>query len=858
MFYIFFVRTLNLDYLESIKQRYQESRVIFWDSNAINVAAIQNIIHLSNNIIAEDGIISQVQSYVQSPVVNLSEFDKELFSIYLNKKMDYTEIIRNGKAFSISKGPILFCPSNDSHVKMFSQIKDFISGYQFLLFDDRKSERTQRMLEDLNISYIKGYIDIIYSLKPSVLVFGNDWNALTQNLQMHANNLGIPTVCIQEGCLDFQSLQRMQWANYPIIQGPIMLKYLTQKIYFMAGNPKFDFIDQNLPLPDKPKVMINCNFTYYVHEDIRDQWVKQVAETCLELNIDFFISQHPRDNGKFLDYPVIQSSPDQIQTQLKQTSIIITRFSTLVYEGMAANRIIIYYNPHKETMELFNKDETGGIFKVYHKQGLKTALEKAVESIIKERNRSFHLFRDLHCGSLDGNIALRCASAIAFISEYSDSPYIPRISFFPDPRIKFQPEELEDLAQSMLEDRIQPLVSIIMPCFNSEKTIGESIQNLLDQSYSNWELIIIDDGSTDQSKEVIQSFKDKRIRYQYQENSGPSKARNTGLNLARGKYISFLDSDDLYQMDRIRLLVTYLEANPHMDLVASNFGRINEKGKLIFSSVGRTQQLFLPQVIVSCPFTSNSFIVKKDILDKTGGFDTNYNAGEDWQLYIRMALKGCRMIKLQDVLCYYRSRANSISHNCLLQSSSMIQVVQDTFDNPDIPEYAKSYEKEAKWAVYYNGFARSYVCGSFDYGKELFSKSLKYRDEDTDLWLLFEQKITTMMKHFVITHPDTLMKKILHHLPNEVNFTKKQHSLLMFKSRKLGIFINKIEEKPWQVLKYLFILGIYHPLRFTFTIFKVLISWSSIILNKILARLSHYSSRIRDKIIQVAKNKNLN
>jgi len=112
--------------------------------------------------------------------------------------------------------------------------------------------------------------------------------------------------------------------------------------------------------------------------------------------------------------------------------------------------------------------------------------------------------------------------------------------------------------------RVNGLVSIIVPCFQQEQFIAEALGSIQAQTYPNWECIVVDDGSTDSSRRIIQGFaaRDERIRYIYQENSGVSAARNHGFSQARGEFINFLDGDDLLRSEKLRRQVEYLNANP--------------------------------------------------------------------------------------------------------------------------------------------------------------------------------------------------------------------------------------------------------------------------------------------------------
>jgi glycosyltransferase involved in cell wall biosynthesis len=114
-----------------------------------------------------------------------------------------------------------------------------------------------------------------------------------------------------------------------------------------------------------------------------------------------------------------------------------------------------------------------------------------------------------------------------------------------------------------------------MPCFNYGRFLGEAIDSVLAQSYQNWELIVINDGSTDNTKEILCDFKDTRIQAIHIENAGVSNARNTGLKAAKGDYIAFLDADDVWDSDKLDVQVRALRENPNADFVFANFSRFD-------------------------------------------------------------------------------------------------------------------------------------------------------------------------------------------------------------------------------------------------------------------------------------------
>ena len=117
----------------------------------------------------------------------------------------------------------------------------------------------------------------------------------------------------------------------------------------------------------------------------------------------------------------------------------------------------------------------------------------------------------------------------------------------------------------------QPLVSIIMPVYNCEKYISEAIESVLSQSYQNWELLIVDDGSTDHSPEIIDRYAQKDVRIQsfHNKNEGVSAARNFALSKISGELVTFIDSDDVYHPDRLQRMVSVFENHPACDIVLS-------------------------------------------------------------------------------------------------------------------------------------------------------------------------------------------------------------------------------------------------------------------------------------------------
>jgi glycosyltransferase involved in cell wall biosynthesis len=207
-----------------------------------------------------------------------------------------------------------------------------------------------------------------------------------------------------------------------------------------------------------------------------------------------------------------------------------------------------------------------------------------------------------------------------------------------------------------------PLVSIIMPTYNAEKFISKSIQSVLNQTYQNWELIVVNDGSKDNTSKVVESFDDKRILLIKQKNSGVSKARNIGIKNAKGAYIAFLDSDDLWLKKKLEIQVNYMLNHPNIVLSYTYYNSfvgddtvVKNKQLYPFKINNLNERLLVFNFIATL-----TVMVKSDVLKDIGGFDTQLFGPEDWDLWIKVSQKG-NIGYINQNLALYREHDGGIS-----------------------------------------------------------------------------------------------------------------------------------------------------------------------------------------------------
>lgn len=233
----------------------------------------------------------------------------------------------------------------------------------------------------------------------------------------------------------------------------------------------------------------------------------------------------------------------------------------------------------------------------------------------------------------------------------------------------------------------RPLLSVIMPTHNRAEFIRESIESALGQTWAPLELIVVDNGSTDGTSEILAQFGD-RIRVLHRDNRGPSPARNLGLSVARGKYVGFLDSDDLWEPDMAARAIAHLEQHPKQPLVAGGWTLIDPRGRFLNRGTAPAElrpilrERFLWRLLLCNAFPIHAVIVRRDAIERAGGFDDDLPGGEDWDLWIRIAALGESADALEGVFAHYRRHPGGATRNLAMMEASLARLRAKTFANP--------------------------------------------------------------------------------------------------------------------------------------------------------------------------------
>jgi glycosyltransferase involved in cell wall biosynthesis len=236
---------------------------------------------------------------------------------------------------------------------------------------------------------------------------------------------------------------------------------------------------------------------------------------------------------------------------------------------------------------------------------------------------------------------------------------------------------------------MQSFISVIIPCYNQARFLAGAVDSALSQDYPAKEVIVINDGSPDNAREVASRFGD-RIVYIEQENKGVSAARNRGIIAARGDYIAFLDSDDVYLPGALSILASYLNAHPETALVCANGVLVDGSGVIGLKSAvsGRPKNSvnFRRETVSYCATTS-TVMLRRSCVDSTGLFvETLKKSGEDWLMWIRISLR-FDMAYLDTPVIRYRLHGTSTTANTERLTQGNREAVALAVNDPSFLRY---------------------------------------------------------------------------------------------------------------------------------------------------------------------------
>lgn len=321
-------------------------------------------------------------------------------------------------------------------------------------------------------------------------------------------------------------------------------------------------------------------------------------------------------------------------------------------------------------------------------------------------------------------------------------------------------------------------VSVIIPAYNQGHYLAQAVRSVLAQTYSAWEAIVVDDGSTDNTAEVAASFSDARVRYIYQENRGLSGARNTGIRHARGQYLTYLDSDDCFLPQKLALLVEELEQKPHLGFVAGQAVPVDERGDQIGETFDSGPPQDPVQWLLGNPLHVGSVLVRRSWQERVGFFDEGLRSYEDWDMWLRLARAGCQMGWVPRPVSLYRFHTGQMTRDGRQMTEATMAVLDKLFADETLPASWQAMQAQAYSRAYLRAAAQSYREDDVALARHFLSQAVSLdpelaADEGADL----ASRMTAWTDLPKISDPVAFMERVYDNLPGELSSMERRRRI---------------------------------------------------------------------------------
>jgi len=247
-----------------------------------------------------------------------------------------------------------------------------------------------------------------------------------------------------------------------------------------------------------------------------------------------------------------------------------------------------------------------------------------------------------------------------------------------------------------------PLVSVIIPTYNRADLLPAAIESVFGQTFSDWELIVIDDGSTDNTAEIIRPLLlETRLRYVPEPNRGRSTARNDGARLALGQWLVFLDSDDCFLPNTLTAHWAAVSEQPDVAMTIGGYEFMGGQGQRLGERrPWEKSSLALPNWVFNCLSMPGAVMIQLDWFERVHGFDESLHMSEDWDLFLRLAQAGGTMCWTPTMVCQYRQHQGNSIHDLALHRDSSLRVLDKFFRQPGLAPALANLAQPARAWVY--------------------------------------------------------------------------------------------------------------------------------------------------------------
>lgn len=313
-------------------------------------------------------------------------------------------------------------------------------------------------------------------------------------------------------------------------------------------------------------------------------------------------------------------------------------------------------------------------------------------------------------------------------------------------------------------------VSVIIPAYNGAAFLAETIQSVIAQTYPNWELVIVDDCSTDQTKAVVTQFTDPRVKYiVHEKNSGSNAARNTGIRASSGEILAFLDQDDLFHPDKLKCHVAFLAQHPEVGATYNPRFELNHSGNTIRAIWRPPRQLSLSDLVLGFPVSPSEMVFRREWLYRIGLWDESiFFYGGEYVLMGRLALTGCTFSSIDRVLNSRRYHAGRRIKDLHKACQAELACQQIIFDDSRYPTHIDELRNTAFANTYTIWAIAAFAQGDLKVGTFFVHKAIELNPTIVQgkPCLLVEQMVANSISDDTIDHEEFLYR-MLSNMPPE-------------------------------------------------------------------------------------------
>ena len=317
-----------------------------------------------------------------------------------------------------------------------------------------------------------------------------------------------------------------------------------------------------------------------------------------------------------------------------------------------------------------------------------------------------------------------------------------------------------------------PLVSVVVPAYNQAEFLHETISSVLDQTYSNFEIIVIDDDSPDHTAEVVKQFDDSRIRYfVHSENYGLPASSNTGIKASSGEIIALLDADDKFHPEKLQLHVNFLKKNPHIGVSYSNRFELNHSAKTIRGIWRPPKTVSLVDFVLGFPICPSDIVMRREWAYRVSLFREEFTCGgEDLDFFCRLAISGCNFARVDRSLIYRRYHSGRMRKKLTCRLDDYTKALDTVFENSHCPEDIvilrnKSYASHYLEVAYY-----ALLQGEINLGQEIICEVIRL---DPTLLEGFPVRIINYFLYNIVkdenNNHEKILRKITSHFPFDIS-----------------------------------------------------------------------------------------